>query len=490
MKTLYRAPFSTNVERVALALAHKGVEVESVVIGYDDRSLVERVSGQPLVPVLVDDGLVVTDSMRIIRHLEARYPDPPLYPSQPHRLAEMLIFIDWFNRVWKVAPNAIEAELPPGLARHSPRDRSALARWPRRSTCSTSLLTGREFLLGDRLLGGRLRGFPFLKFSLGRPPGGDDSCFTGSSPTTSLLGPTTLAWGLDRPDGCLPPGVRWPYDCRVSTGWVWDERYMWHQSGSFADWMPLEALYEPEPSLESPATKRRFKNLVDVSGMAAHLTAIRRAAGHGAGAGADPHRGVHRVDPGALGRRAAARRGRARRLAAAASRSRAWPRAAASRRWTPCSTARSPTSTRWCARPAIMPSPIAAVGYCIFANAAIAVKHAQADRGLDRVAIVDWDVHHGNGSEIGVLRRSLGADHLAAPGGALSRRGAAVWPTPARAPVLGYNLNIPLPAGTGRGRLRARVRAGGGAGADAFAPRADRGGVGSGCQLDRSAAAA
>ena len=68
MKTLYRAPFSTNVERVALALAHKGIEVESVVIGYDDRSLVEQVSGQPLVPVLVDDGLVVTDSMRIIRH--------------------------------------------------------------------------------------------------------------------------------------------------------------------------------------------------------------------------------------------------------------------------------------------------------------------------------------------------------------------------------------------------------------------------------------
>ena len=56
MITLYRAPFSTNVERVALALAHKGVAVESVVIDYDDRSPVERVSGQPLVPVLVDDG--------------------------------------------------------------------------------------------------------------------------------------------------------------------------------------------------------------------------------------------------------------------------------------------------------------------------------------------------------------------------------------------------------------------------------------------------
>ena len=54
MMRLYRANFSTNAERVALALGHKGIEVESRYISYDDRSEVERVSGQPLVPVLVD----------------------------------------------------------------------------------------------------------------------------------------------------------------------------------------------------------------------------------------------------------------------------------------------------------------------------------------------------------------------------------------------------------------------------------------------------
>ncbi len=59
---LYRAPFSTNVERVALALAHKGLEVESVWIDYADRSPLQRVSGQPLVPVLaLDDRMVVCD---------------------------------------------------------------------------------------------------------------------------------------------------------------------------------------------------------------------------------------------------------------------------------------------------------------------------------------------------------------------------------------------------------------------------------------------
>ncbi len=80
---VYRIPFSTNVERVALGLGHKRLDVEWIDVPSEDRSEVARVSGQGLVPVLDDDGRIVSDSEAILRYLEERHPDRPLWPGEP-----------------------------------------------------------------------------------------------------------------------------------------------------------------------------------------------------------------------------------------------------------------------------------------------------------------------------------------------------------------------------------------------------------------------
>ena len=169
----YRIPFSTNVERVALAAGHKGLAIEWVDVDPADRSPVMAASGQELVPLLVDGTTVISDSPRILAHLETRFPEPPLYPRDRARRAEVETFLDWFNLLWKPAPNliALELEKPQPDAAHvarlGARMRTALGRLE-------SLLAGRAFLF-DEFGVADVTAFPFLKYaSLGLPPGDDE----------------------------------------------------------------------------------------------------------------------------------------------------------------------------------------------------------------------------------------------------------------------------------------------------------------------------
>jgi acetoin utilization deacetylase AcuC-like enzyme len=100
--------------------------------------------------------------------------------------------------------------------------------------------------------------------------------------------------------------------------------------------------------------------------------------------------------------------------------------------------------------------PGQAMGFCLFNNAAVAAAHAMAECEVERVLILDWDVHHGNGTEAifaasrDVLYASI---HQ--------------WPLyPGTGPArytgedegAGYTMNLPVPAGSGGEEFRALVQ--------------------------------
>jgi acetoin utilization deacetylase AcuC-like enzyme len=91
--------------------------------------------------------------------------------------------------------------------------------------------------------------------------------------------------------------------------------------------------------------------------------------------------------------------------------------------------------------------PERAMGFCIFGNAAIAAERARSAHGAERVLILDWDVHHGNGTEAifaadpGVLFVSIHQWPLYPGTGLASFAGVGAGE--------GYTVNLPVPGGSG-----------------------------------------
>jgi acetoin utilization deacetylase AcuC-like enzyme len=91
--------------------------------------------------------------------------------------------------------------------------------------------------------------------------------------------------------------------------------------------------------------------------------------------------------------------------------------------------------------------PTQAMGFCLFNNIAVAARHALDSLGLERVFILDWDVHHGNGtndvfrSSPEVLFASIHQSPLYPGTGALSDTGSGAGE--------GYTINLPVPPYSG-----------------------------------------
>lgn len=241
----------------------------------------------------------------------------------------------------------------------------------------------------------------------------------------------------------------------MATGFLSHERYFWHDTRSAGLFLPAGGAIEPDEHPENPRTKRRFRNLLEVSGLleqlvplapraateaeivrfhdAAYVARVRELSAAGGGDAGE-------LTPFGPGSYEIA-------LLSAGGVIAAVDAVFAGRVRNVYALVRPPGHHAERDR---------GRGFCLFGNVAIAAMHARATHGLSRIAVVDWDVHHGNGtqqafwSDPSVLTISLHQDrYYPQETGAASEVGEGAG--------RGFNLNVPLPPGCGAGAYRAAM---------------------------------
>ena len=236
-----------------------------------------------------------------------------------------------------------------------------------------------------------------------------------------------------------------------STGYVWEEIYGWHNTGNWAGAVPAGLNAQPYQHFESAESKVRLASAIEVSGLSKHLTRLpaRQATvseiqlvhpieyinrikkdsdspfGGDAGDGLSPFgTGSYEI---AL-----------------------WAAGGAITAMEAVVTGKVKNAYALIRPPGHHARVETGMGFCIFANASIAIRYAMKNLGVKKVAVLDWDVHHGNGTQSifyedpNVLTISLHQDGLFPPkSGLVSEQGSGAG--------TGFALNVPLPAGSGNG---------------------------------------
>ena len=159
---VWRIPYSTNCERVAIAAGVTGVPIDWVDVDAYDRAPVKEVSGQGRVPVAELDGEIVVGSLRIIGRIA-----PDLWPAEPRARAQVDVFLEWFERVW-LHPLGIlftPSEDEERRERAGGRLAGSLDRFE-------ALLDGSECLFGA-LTVADIAAYPFLKYATDDNPDDD-----------------------------------------------------------------------------------------------------------------------------------------------------------------------------------------------------------------------------------------------------------------------------------------------------------------------------
>ena len=235
----------------------------------------------------------------------------------------------------------------------------------------------------------------------------------------------------------------------MTTAFFSDERCFWHGGGNYAFTLPVGGLVQPMPAglPENPETKRRLRNLIEVTGLTRHLSMQ--------GAEAATQADLLRVHPesylsafkamsdaggGELGLRTPFGRGGYEIAALSAGLATSALRAVL--------TGEVRNAYALSRPPGHHCLPEFPNGFCLLNNIGVAIRAAQAGGLARRVAVVDWDVHHGNGTEAvfwedpDVLTISLHQErNYPLDTGGVEAVGAGAG--------LGANLNLPLPPGCG-----------------------------------------
>ena len=235
----------------------------------------------------------------------------------------------------------------------------------------------------------------------------------------------------------------------MATGWNFHELYLWHDTGNAATFFPPSLIIEPGDHAEHASTKRRFRNLMEVSGLLDRLTALPSVP-----IDEDDLALFHSRDYiGRIKEQSGARGGDASHLTPFGPGSYEIARLAAGGTTALLDAVATGKVTNGYALvrpPGHHAERDRGLGFCLFGNVPIAIMKARATHGLGGIAVVDWDVHHGNGTQQAFYDRSdtlvisLHQEGLfPIDSGKLDERGEGRGE--------GFNINVPMPPGTGTG---------------------------------------
>lgn len=234
------------------------------------------------------------------------------------------------------------------------------------------------------------------------------------------------------------------------TAFVWDEKCFWHSGGNYAMLAPVGGWVQPFVSgglPEAPETKRRLKNLMDVSGLSEELLLTSAAPASNDDllrvhpqSYIDKFKALSDSGGGELGLRTPFGPGGFEIAALSAGLAIHAVESVMQGDYDNAYALSRP--------PGHHCLPEWPNGFCLLANIAIAIEAAKDNGLVNRVAVIDWDVHHGNGTEAIYLDRSdvftisIHQEHCYPQDtGDIEQQGEGAGK--------GANMNIPLPPGCG-----------------------------------------